>query len=117
MAAKKIKVVEVNEGAKIPYEVSATKITFGEDEELTVNCKSRERDNEVTLDICKDTEGGLTVGVNTTAREYVAQVTIPAREYEEVDTGEKDENDNPIIERRALPFDMTKCTLSLWALI
>ena len=90
MAAAKIIVVEKNEGEKIPYEVSGTKIVFGDDE-LMVNCKSRERDYEVTLDVCKDTADGLTVGVNTEAREYVAQVTIPAREYKFVDTGEKDE--------------------------
>lgn len=114
--AAKIIVVEKNEGEKIAYEVSGTKIIFGEDE-LMVNIKSRERDEEVTLDICKDTQDGLTVGVNTEAREYVAQVTIPARGYEIVDTGEQDEDGNPIMERKALPFDMKKCTLTLWALI
>lgn len=114
--AAKIIVVEKNEGEKIVYEVSGTKIIFGEDE-LMVNIKSRERDEEVTLDICKDTQDGLTVGVNTEAREYVAQVTIPARGYEIVDTGEQDEDGNPIMERKALPFDMKKCTLTLWALI
>lgn len=114
--AAKIIVVEKNEGEKIAYEVSGTKIIFGEDE-LMVNIKSRERDEEVTLDICKDTQDGLTVGVNTEAREYVAQVTIPARGYEIVDTGEQDEDGNPIMERKALPFDMKKCTLILWALI
>ena len=116
MATAKIIVVEKNEGEKIAYEVSGTKIIFGDDQ-LMVNIKSRERDEEVMLDICKDTQDGLTVGVNTEAREYVAQVTIPARRYEIVDTGEKDENDNPIMERKPLPFDMTKCTLTLWALI
>lgn len=116
MATAKIIVIEKNEGEKIAYEVSGTKIIFGEDE-LMVNIKSRERDEEVTLDICKDTQDGLTVGVNTEAREYVAQVTIPAREYEIVDTGEQDEDGNPIKERRALDFDMKKCTLTLWALI
>lgn len=114
--AAKIIVVEKNEGEKIAYEVSGTKIIFGEDE-LMVNIKSRERDEEVTLDICKDTQDGLTVGVNTEAREYVAQVTIPARGCEIVDTGEQDEDGNPIMERKALPFDMKKCTLTLWALI
>lgn len=114
--AAKIIVVEKNEGEKIAYEVSGTKIIFGEDE-LMINIKSRERDEEVTLDICKDTQDGLTVGVNTEAREYVAQVTIPARGYEIVDTGEQDEDGNPIMERKALPFDMKKCTLTLWALI
>lgn len=116
MAAAKIIVVEKNEGEKIAYEVSGSKIFFGDDE-LMVNLKTRERDEEVTLDICKDTQDGLTVGVNTEAREYVAQVTIPAREYEIVDTGQEDEDGNPIMERRALPFDMKKCTLTLWALI
>lgn len=116
MAAAKIIVVEKNKGEKITYEVSGSKIFFGDDE-LMVNLKTRERDEEVTLDICKDTQDGLTVGVNTEAREYVAQVTIPAREYEIVDTGQEDEDGNPIMERRALPFDMKKCTLTLWALI
>ncbi len=116
MAAAKIIVTEKNEGEKIPYEVSGTKIIFGDDE-LMVNCKSRERDYDVVLDICKDTADGLTVGVNTEAREYVAQVTIPARQYEEVDTGEEDEDGKPIKERAPLPFDMKKCTLTLWALI
>ena len=96
--------------------LSGTKIIFGDDE-LMVNCKSRERDYEVTLDVCKDTADGLTVGVNTEAREYVAQVTIPARQYEEVDTGEEDEDGKAIMEHKPLPFDMKKCTLTLWALI
>lgn len=77
MAAAKIIVVEKNEGEKIAYDVSTTKIIFGDDD-LMVNIKNRERDEEVTLDICKDTQDGLTVGVNTEAREYVAQVIIPA---------------------------------------
>jgi hypothetical protein len=116
MAAAKIIVVEKNEGEKIAYEVSGTKIIFGDDE-LMVNLKSRERDEAVTLDICKDTQDGLTVGVNTEAREYVAQVDIPAREYVIVDTGEKDNDGNPVMERKDVDFDMKKCTLTLWALI
>jgi hypothetical protein len=115
MAAGKIKVVEKNEGKKIDYAVSGTKITVGEDE-LTVNLKTRERDYEVVLDICMDTENGLTVGVNTTSQAYIAQVEIPAREYAEVQSGE-DEDGNTVIERNPIDFDMSKCTLILWALI
>lgn len=115
MAAAKIIVVEKNEGEKIAYDVSTTKIIFGDDD-LMVNIKNRERDEEVTLDICKDTQDGLTVGVNTEAREYVAQVIIPARGYEIVDTGEKDEDGKTITKREPVPFDMKKCTLVLWAL-
>ena len=116
MATAKIITVEKNEGGKIPYEVSGTKIIFGEDE-LMINLKTRQRDYETTLDICKDKENGLTVGVNTSSTEYVAQVTIPAREYEVVDSGKQDEDGNPIMEKNPLPFDMKKCTLTLWALI
>lgn len=116
MATSKINIVEKNEGVKIAYEVSGTKITFGEDE-LMVNLKARERDEEVLIDICKDTLNGLTVGVNTEARAYVAQVTIPAREYEIVDTGEKDENENPVMQKNPIEFDTKKCTLTLWALM
>lgn len=111
----KVIVVEKNQGEKIPYEVSGTKVIFND--ELMVNCKSRERDYEVTLDICKDKTDGLTVGVNTTSTEYVAQITIPAREYEVVETGETDEQGNMITERNPVPFSMEKCTLTLWALI
>lgn len=50
-------------------------------------------------------------------REYVAQVIIPARGYEIVDTGEKDEDGKTITKREPVPFDMKKCTLVLWALI
>ena len=47
MAAAKIIVVEKNEGEKIAYDVSTTKIIFGDDD-LMVNIKNRERDEEVT---------------------------------------------------------------------
>ena len=117
METKQIIVVEKNAGEKIPYSVLGTKIFFGENEDIMVNCASRERDYEVVVDICKDEADGLTIGVNTTSTEYVAQVTIPAREYEIVETGEQDENGSMITERKPLAFDMSKCTLTLWALI
>lgn len=55
--------------------------------------------------------------VRNKLREYVAQVIIPARGYEIVDTGEKDEDGKTITKREPVPFDMKKCTLVLWALI
>jgi len=113
---EEINVVEKNKGEKIPWYVSDTKIIFCDDE-LMVNCKSRQRDYDVMLDICRDTQDGLTVGVNTEARKYVAQVIIPAREYEEVDTFKYDENGNQVKERVPIPFNMSKCTLILWALV
>ena len=39
-----MKVIEKNEGAKIPYEVKGTKIVFNDDE-LTLNLSRYERDD------------------------------------------------------------------------
>ena len=54
MATNKINVVEKTPGTHIEYALSGSKkITFGDDE-LTINLASRERDFEVSLDICID---------------------------------------------------------------
>ena len=54
MATNKINVVEKTPGTHIEYALSGgKKITFGDDE-LTINLASRERDFEVSLDICID---------------------------------------------------------------
>ena len=45
-------------GNHIQYEVKGKKIIFGDDE-LSVNLASRERDFEVSLDICIDSETAL----------------------------------------------------------
>lgn len=116
-----IQVMEKEEGKHIDYQVSSKKITFGDDE-LTINIASRERDYETVLDICLDTEDGLVIGVGENATKYVAQVVIPARDYEIVEgeavmtTGEGQQEGE---ERRQavsvpVPFDMKKCTLILW---
>lgn len=77
MAAAKIIVVEKNEGEKIAYDVSTTKIIFGDDD-LMVNIKNRERDEEVTLDICKDTQDGLSP-LRRNMRAYRRMLQAPVR--------------------------------------
>jgi hypothetical protein len=47
---------------------------------------------------------------------YVATVILPAKQRELYDTGEVDENDNPIMAERDLPLDMAKVELRLWGL-
>lgn len=114
-----VQIVEKEEGKHIDYEVSTKKITFGDDE-LTVNIESRERDYEVLLDICKDSQDGLVIGVGDNAKKYVAQVVIPAREYELVEgeavsmEGQQSEEGKKQMVSVPLPFDMKKCTLILW---
>ena len=104
---EKIMVVEKMPGNHIQYEVEGKKIIFGDDE-LSVNLASRERDFEVSLDICIDSENGVVIGTGGRAKKYAAQVIIPARRYDLIEDGEKREVQVPI------DFDISRCTLILW---
>ena len=111
MAAVTIKVVEKTPGNHIEYELTKEKITFND--ELTVKLSSRERDYEVTLDICIDDEDGVVIGTGGRAQKYAAQIIIPARRYDVIENNEEGEvREVPV----PLPFDMSLCTLSLWGL-
>lgn len=130
-----MKVIEKNSGAKIPYEVSGTRIIFGDDE-LMLNLARYERDDANHIDICRDRFGNLVSGVIPgLAENYVAQLDIPPREYvekkiegaaealEAAEAAETDGSGMPggmmnrqTVEREAVPFDVENCTLTLWAL-
>ena len=115
MATNKINVVEKTPGKHIEYALSGgKKITFGDDE-LTINLASRERDFEVSLDICIDEEDGVVIGTGGRAQKYAAQIVIPARRYAIIEDGE-DENGEPKEVPMPIPFDMSLCTLILWGL-
>lgn len=104
-------VIEKNEGAKIPYSVSKTKITF--DDDLTINLAKREQDWPVHIDVCHDADGELVIGA-AAGRSYVAEIDIPAREYTTIETdGETSEEGGT---SEPLPLDMSKVTLTLWAI-
>ena len=102
-------IVDKNQGPKIPYEVSGTKICF--DDDLTINLAKRQQDWDVHIDACSDQDGELVIGT-AAGRAYVAEIDIPAREYEYHDAGEGEEPEPPT----PLPLDMEKVTLSLWAI-
>lgn len=113
MAKNSIIVVEKNVGKKIPYSVSTSKITF--DDELMLNLEKYERDFINHIDICMDKFGNLVTGVIPgVAERYVAQIDIPARTYEEPYRLSGDDDDNTDV--IPIPFDIKKCTLTLWAL-
>lgn len=101
---------EKTEGEKIPYSQMEGNLLVL-DNTVYLNLEMYERDFPVQLDICRNDFGMLTMGIS---RAYVAQIDIPAREYVEVDTGEVDEDNNPVITREPQPFDMNKVTLTLW---
>lgn len=106
-------IIEKNAGRKIPYKVSGTKITF--DDELMLNLTKYERDDTNHLDICRDAYGNLGNGVPSGSGKYVAQIDIPPRAYNVVETGLEDEDGNPVVKREAIPLDMDKVTLTLWS--
>ena len=92
-------VKEINEGEKVKYKVSGTKITFGDDE-LMLNLSKYERDEEVIINICTDDNNIMIAGLS---KYFVANIIIPKKAYD--DDGSS-----------ALPFDMNKVELDLWAL-
>ena len=118
-----MKVIEMNEGVKIPYEVNGNKITFND--EIMLNLEKKEADADVHIDISTDDFGGLITGIG---RDYVAQIDIPARAYEEIESedaenaeGTDNTEDSPAMSggntiRVPVPFSMDRVTLSLFAL-
>lgn len=107
----KITVVEINEGTKIAWKQSTTKLTFGDDE-LMVNCAAYQRDWPVHLDICGDKDGNLVIGPGS-GRYYVAQLDIPAAQY--IQDEATTEGDGASV-AGPVPLDMAAVTLTLWAM-
>ena len=65
-----MKIIHKNEGGKIPYTVSGTRLTI--DDQVTYNLAH--------IDVCRDKHGQLVSGVIPgTAEQYVAQIDIPGR--------------------------------------
>jgi len=98
-------VIDKNVGPKIPYEVNGTKITF--DDDLMLNLAKRQNDEPVHLIISYDKSRALQIGVADLWR-YVAEIDIPAKQYEEPEG----EEEAPV----PLPLDMDNVTLTLWAI-
>lgn len=88
-----MKIVEVNEGKKIAYEINGNKITFGDDE-LTLNISKYERNEEVIINICNDDDGILT---SSLSKYFVANIIIPAKTQDKA-------------------FNIDDVTMNLWAL-
>lgn len=109
-----MKIVERNAGQKIDYELRGTRLSFA-DGELSIDLARYQQDDPVTRDIMVDSEGYLT---NGRGRYYVAQVEIPAKEYEEipVEDGESGDEMDGGTERRALPLNTDDVTLYLFSI-
>lgn len=126
-------IVEKNEGEKIAYTQNGTVVSFAGGR-LALDCALYQKDWDVHLDVCENADGNLVIGTES-GQKYVAQLDIPAREYEypetpetapavlddedadtetetSADEMEHAETDPPVL----LPLDMEKVTLSLWAI-
>lgn len=103
-------VKEINEGAKIPYEVEGNKLNMNDD--LSINLAKRESDFPEHIDVCSDKDGNLVIGDG--GLYFVAQIDIPAREYTE--TAAEGEDGEASTTREPVEFDIDKCTLTLWKL-
>ncbi|GHV39060.1 hypothetical protein FACS189490_02030 [Clostridia bacterium] len=99
-------IVYKNDGVYPEYELTGNKLTI--EDELTVNLAKYERDDDAHVDICKDNNGNLVMGIIPGAAEfYAAQIDIPAREYAETVEGED-------VVFTAVPFSPDNVTLTLW---
>lgn len=132
-------VIELNEGRKVEYELRGTKLDFA-DGTLTMNLAKYQRDYPVTKTITGDAEGNLLID-GSESRFYVAEVEIPAIEYEDVevegeaenatataavedaekteaaeDTTAEDTAHKTHIERKAKPLNTDDVTLRLWSI-
>ena len=76
------------------------------------NTEERQAQSAVMIDLRQEggqiTEGG--------AGFQVATIEIPPIRTEDVDTGEVDEDGNPVIERRQIPLDPDLVTVILWTI-
>lgn len=99
---------EVTPGRKVAHNIMGDFLFINN--ELAINASRYERDYEVVLDICEDDNFSLVMSLG---RRYVAQVTIPAKSYVEVELEGEDDQTSGL---EPVPFDINKCTLSLWGL-
>jgi len=100
-----VQIIEQNKGEKIRYTVEGARIIF--DGKLTVDLEAEQEDVQKIVDVSLDKDGNLIRGVGEW---YVANIVIPPREYEAI------ENENGEQTITALPVNMDKVVLILWAL-
>lgn len=77
---------------------------------VEIDCEARQGDSAQIIDLrCKDgqtTEGG--------DGHQVASIHIPPRQYRVVYTGEVEDEDQPVMEREAVPFDPRAVLVTIW---
>lgn len=99
------------EGPKADYSVNGTVLTV---HGVAIDLAARQRDVQTVIDVSLSSD--LATVVEGVGAWYVATIVVPPQEYDLVDSGQTDENGNPVMILQALPLDMSKVELRLWAL-
>lgn len=80
-----------------------------------IDVAASQQDHAITIDLSLDEQGNVVEGRG--AGWYVANVTLPAAEYQEVESGETDpETGEPIMTRERQPVNLNQVVVNLWAL-
>lgn len=105
---------ELNTGEKADYSLSGNFLVLSIlDKSIGLDLEVMQENEKKTVDICTNKTGNLVEGID---KWYVANVTIPAAEYETQDTGEVDEDGETVYEKVKKPFNVDDVVLDLWAL-
>ena len=104
-------VTNVNDGQKVQYDVTGTLLEIGD---VVIDLQERQESTQKVIDVCLDNQ--LQTMREGLGAWYVATVIIPPIQNEVYDTGELDDNGDPIYKTRTLPLDMSKVELRLWGL-
>lgn len=104
-----MRIKQIQDGPHVPHSIKGSVLKIGK---ITIDLAKRQDNSQVIIDISRDGDT-LVEGVGGKDG-YVANIIIPPKEYEDVDTGRVDEKKNPIIERRALPLNISKVVMNSW---
>lgn len=104
---------EINEGPKIPYILDEETKTITLDNKISIDLEDEQTGVEKVIDISLDNNKELIKGVG---KWYVANIVLPSIQYELVDTGETDDQGQPVKEKHRLPLNLDDVELILWAL-
>ncbi len=111
-----MQVKEINEGPKISYEESGTRVFFGDDE-LMLNMAKYQRDWPVHIDVCSNRDEQLVIGTGE-GLYYVAQLDVPAIQYEETEEPETQSGEGTMSDReppKPIALNMDDVVLTLWS--
>jgi len=109
-------VTHVNTGPKASYSLHGTELTISVPNigSITVDLQAKQEQVQKVIDISLD--HSFTRLVEGVGSWYVATIEIPPIATELFDTGDVDENGNPVMAQRELPLDTSKVKVHLWGL-